>query len=216
MFEGVSLGKIGGLLTGLYILFLGLLIWWKWPNFQTLEPNAWGDFLAGAFGPLALAWIVLGFFLQGKELGNSVEQIRLQTEELTQSVDAQKQMAEAASSDLALQELRKIETNWIEARKIELDIKSAIASNVAKIEKVRERKKGKVGSRDFRNWGGEHNFNVWINQKRAQFGKSENDLNELCPIESISDGGPSAQKLIRLYELRALVSELASETSRSG
>ena len=35
--------------------------------------NEWGDFLAGVFGPLALLWLVLGYFIQAKELRAQVE-----------------------------------------------------------------------------------------------------------------------------------------------
>jgi hypothetical protein len=33
-----------------------------------LEPNHLGDFLAGVFGPIAIVWLILGFFQQAREL----------------------------------------------------------------------------------------------------------------------------------------------------
>lgn len=76
--------------TGVYALGLILLIMTNWASFKMLEPNAWGDFLAGSLGPLGIFWLVLGYFQQGTELRNSVEALRLQTEELNQSVQQQK------------------------------------------------------------------------------------------------------------------------------
>lgn len=56
----------------------------NWVSFLSLKPNEWGDFLAGSFGPLAIFWLVLGFFQQGQEL-------RLQVKELALSVEQQKE-----------------------------------------------------------------------------------------------------------------------------
>jgi len=38
-----------------------------------MAPNAFADFLAGTFAPLAFLWLVLGFLQQGEELRNSGE-----------------------------------------------------------------------------------------------------------------------------------------------
>jgi hypothetical protein len=68
----------------------------------SLSANEFGDFWAGALGPLGILWIVLGFWQQGEELRNSVEALSLQSEELRKSVAQQealvnvtKQQAEA-------------------------------------------------------------------------------------------------------------------------
>ena len=53
--------------TVVYIFLLLFLIWINWPSFCLLKPNEWGDFLGGVFGPLALSWIVVGYFLQREE-----------------------------------------------------------------------------------------------------------------------------------------------------
>jgi hypothetical protein len=85
---------IGGLVTAGY---LGLGAWYVtacWPEMLKLEPNELGDFLAGAFSPLAFFWLVLGFYQQGKEL-------RLQVTEMTKSVEQQ-----AALANIGLEQLQ--------------------------------------------------------------------------------------------------------------
>ena len=89
-------GALGALVTIAYLVVIG---WWvsvKWSSFIALELNALGDFLAGAFGPIAFLWLVLGFLQQGREL-------RLQVEELSRSVQQQTVMAEAAMEQIKSQ-----------------------------------------------------------------------------------------------------------------
>ncbi|MEX0371332.1 MAG: hypothetical protein AB3N09_11930 [Tateyamaria sp.] len=95
-----TLERWGLSLTLLYVLLLGVIVSTNWDRFCELSPNEWGDFLAGSFGPLALAWIVLGFFLQSRELQASVDTLKLQTEELRHSVEQQKAMVEVTRESL--------------------------------------------------------------------------------------------------------------------
>lgn len=60
-----------------------------------LSLNELGDFLAGAFGPLALAWLVFGYFQQGDELKQGTQALHMQAKELNASVQQQVQMVEA-------------------------------------------------------------------------------------------------------------------------
>ena len=96
----MKLEKIGILLTVAYVLGIGTWVRLNWGEFSKLPPNSWGDFLAGSFGPLALAWVVLGFFLQSRELKNSVEALKLQSEELKNSVLQQTRLAETSAQQL--------------------------------------------------------------------------------------------------------------------
>jgi len=82
--------KFGFWVSGIYVaglvafLVVGTLWGWVgWP--ESLRINEIGDFLAGAFSPLAFLWLVLGFIQQGREL-------RLQVAELAQSVHQQKEL----------------------------------------------------------------------------------------------------------------------------
>ncbi|MDA5093333.1 hypothetical protein O2N63_04455 [Aliiroseovarius sp. KMU-50] len=69
---------------------------------KPLGLNEIGDFLAGAFGPLAIFWIVLGFLQQGEELRNSVNALKLQADELKSSVEQQKAMVGITEQQLKL------------------------------------------------------------------------------------------------------------------
>jgi len=54
--------------------------------------NEWGDFFAGVFAPVAFLWLVLGYLQQGQELRLSTRALELQTQELQQSVEQQRQL----------------------------------------------------------------------------------------------------------------------------
>ncbi len=71
-----------------------------WIKISPLELNQIGDFLAGLFGPLAIFWIVLGFFQQGEELRNSVETLKLQAKELAASVEQQRELVQVTREQL--------------------------------------------------------------------------------------------------------------------
>lgn len=83
----------GAVLTAAYLSLAG---WWlaqNWSAFLCLKLNELGDFLAGTFGPIAFLWLVLGFLQQGRELKLSTSALRLQAEELKNSVEQQSEMA---------------------------------------------------------------------------------------------------------------------------
>ncbi len=91
------ISRIGFISTALYFFLLSIVITSSWDSFHDLDPNEWGDFLAGSLGPLAIFWLVLGFFQQGhelrnsnRELANSVEALKLQAKELKNSVEQQR------------------------------------------------------------------------------------------------------------------------------
>lgn len=59
-----------------------------------LKLNLLGDFIAGFIAPVTVIWLVLGYFLQIKELQNTVR-------ELQQSVDAQNRQAQSVEANTA-------------------------------------------------------------------------------------------------------------------
>lgn len=50
-----------------------------WPAFSRLPAEEMGSFLEGAFAPLAFLWLVIGYFLQQKELQQNTEALRAQS-----------------------------------------------------------------------------------------------------------------------------------------
>lgn len=93
---GKTLGWVG---FGFSVIYVGLVSWLtirRWGDFQTLKPNEIGDFLAGAFGPLAILWLILGFFQQGIELRQNSEALHLQAAELANSVGQQRELVKVA------------------------------------------------------------------------------------------------------------------------
>ena len=50
------------------------------------ELNEVGDFLAGVFAPLAFFWLVRGYYQQGEELRQNTQALKMQSDELANSV----------------------------------------------------------------------------------------------------------------------------------
>lgn len=65
------------------IFYLSVYIGWSEFFHQPLE--ALGSFLEGAFAPLAFLWLVVGYFLQQKELSKNTEAIQKQHVEMEKS-----------------------------------------------------------------------------------------------------------------------------------
>jgi len=98
---------IGSLLTFLYI---GIMYWLFRERIESLHKmnlNEIGDFLAGAFSPLAFLWLVVSLSLQRGELRQNTAALNLQLKELQQNVTHQSDIAEAAQFEL-LRELPNI------------------------------------------------------------------------------------------------------------
>lgn len=65
-----------------------------------LTSNELGDFLAGVFAPLAFLFLYLGYKQQGRELQQNTHALNLQAQELQNSVEQQRLLAEATIDDL--------------------------------------------------------------------------------------------------------------------
>ena len=81
------LTKIGLGITALWVvsnILLGICV----PaDYSAMTLNEWGDFLAGASAPLALLWLVIGYFQHGEELRLNTEALSAQQEELRRQVE---------------------------------------------------------------------------------------------------------------------------------
>lgn len=96
---------LGLALTFAWLLFAAyMLLTQKHPT----DLNAWGDFFAGFFAPLAFLWLVLGYLQQGDELRQSTLALKLQAEELKNSVEQQSRLV-ALSRERLQQEIRTLE-----------------------------------------------------------------------------------------------------------
>lgn len=98
------LTEIGGAVTAIYLAGATALIWGRVGSLGSMPLNEVGDFLAGAFGPVAFLWLVLGFLQQGDELRQGTEALMLQAQELRNSVEQQSIMAAAATKQIKAQE----------------------------------------------------------------------------------------------------------------
>ncbi|MBX7456865.1 hypothetical protein K3152_01250 [Qipengyuania sp. 1NDH17] len=85
----------GAFATAVYLLALALTGSQFEVGILDLKPNELGDFLAGAFSPLAFLWLVLGFLQQGQEL-------RIQAIELNNAVEQSRQLVDVTRSQLDL------------------------------------------------------------------------------------------------------------------
>jgi hypothetical protein len=67
-------------LTGTWIVLAVVYIelTFGWRGFVHLSASDLGNFLEGAFAPLAFLWLVIGYFLQKKELEHNTEALRAQ------------------------------------------------------------------------------------------------------------------------------------------
>ena len=92
---------LGLAFTALYFLALGTYIFDRSTNLFELSPNEVGDFLAGAFSPVAFIWLVIGFFQQGIELRDNGKALWLQGRELKKSVEHQEQLVQVTRDQLA-------------------------------------------------------------------------------------------------------------------
>ena len=58
-----------------------------WANITSLPADELGNFLEGAFAPLAFLWLVIGYFLQQKELQQNTKALQAQAIEIHRSAE---------------------------------------------------------------------------------------------------------------------------------
>lgn len=105
-------GKNG---TAIWGIIIGILILFRLSDFKELSINSWGDFLAGATGPVAFLWLVLGFLQQREELKQNTSVLRDQAGELEkQAQELKNQVAELSKSVVQQTELTQINKQMIE------------------------------------------------------------------------------------------------------
>ena len=80
---------LGLTITFLYLIMMGVYISSQvgWLSFTHLPVERMGSFLEGAFAPLAFLWLVIGYFLQKKELRQNTEAMKMQFVEIQKSAE---------------------------------------------------------------------------------------------------------------------------------
>lgn len=98
-------------LTGLWILLGVIYISANtgWSAFATQPPEELGNFLEGAFAPLAFLWLVIGYFLQQKELEQNTAALRAQAEEIHRTAE----QAIIQSQNLAASEMHQRQETFL-------------------------------------------------------------------------------------------------------
>jgi hypothetical protein len=90
-------------LTFIYLILMSLYIQTQvgWAEFVRLSVENMGSFLEGAFAPLAFLWLVIGYFLQKKELSQNTDAMKMQFVEIQKSAEQAVLQSEAiARSEL--------------------------------------------------------------------------------------------------------------------
>lgn len=92
--------QFGAVVTAIWLgVMVGIVVVGTKPE----RLNEWGDFFAGFFAPLAFLWLVIGYLQQGDELRQSSQALRLQAEELRNSVEQQSHLVEVSRKQLDVQ-----------------------------------------------------------------------------------------------------------------
>jgi hypothetical protein len=68
--------------TAIWVSGCAAIVFLKWDSALSLQLNAWGVFLGTLTAPLALFWLVIGYFQQGEELRLNTKALQAQQEAL--------------------------------------------------------------------------------------------------------------------------------------
>jgi hypothetical protein len=117
--------QVGLLLTGLWlgagVLYITTSL--GWAAFLRLPLGDLGDFLDGAFAPLALLWLVLGLFLQQRELAANNRAIQRQFEVMQRTAEH----AEVQTRAIAANELHARQDTFIDVAQLVMNQLEVIA-----------------------------------------------------------------------------------------
>ena len=70
-----------------------------WTDFVRQNAPSLGSFLEGAFAPLAFLWLVVGFFLQQKQLTENTKTIQMQLAEMRRTAEQAEVQSRAIAAD---------------------------------------------------------------------------------------------------------------------
>ena len=73
----------GILISVIWVMAFSCIVLFNLDDVYSMNLNEWGDFFAGGSAPLALLWLVIGYFQHGKELRLNTRVLETQQEELS-------------------------------------------------------------------------------------------------------------------------------------
>ena len=88
-------------LTGGWVVAFVVGVLLKRGDVPAMSLNEWGDYIAGAAAPLALFWLVIGYYQHGEELRLNTKALEAQQRELHQQARETAQLVTAARRELA-------------------------------------------------------------------------------------------------------------------
>ena len=118
-----NLTIFGILISVIWVGAFSCIVCFNLDDAHSMTLNEWGDFLAGGSAPLALLWLVIGYFQHGKELRLNTRVLEMQQEELRHQVEETAHLAknserQAEATERLVQITKKDleREQWIEAR----------------------------------------------------------------------------------------------------
>ena len=97
---------VGFVLTAAWLSIVGIVVLYNLSTVSQMTLNAWGDFLAGVSAPLALLWLVIGYFQQGEELRINTKALEAQQKELQHQVKETAHLARSSERQAKATELQ--------------------------------------------------------------------------------------------------------------
>ena len=88
MVKGIWIGLVG---TVAWLAFIVLFRFHSLHTLKAMPLHEFVGFLAGVVGPVALFWLVLGYWFQARELNTRVNRLQAQVDHLAQFVEADRQ-----------------------------------------------------------------------------------------------------------------------------
>lgn len=115
--------------TWLLLAIVYIELTFGWSGFIHLSANDLGSFLEGAFAPLAFLWLVIGYFLQQKELEQNTGALRAQAKAL----EAQLREIERSAEQATIQAEKLAESEFHARQEAFLTIARRVSSQLGTI-----------------------------------------------------------------------------------
>ena len=124
-----------------------------------MSPNEWGDFFAGVSAPIAVIWLVIGYFQHGEELRLNTEALLTQQKELKQQVAETALLVEAANQQVQATEQDLQDRQKREAREAEPEFVLGEASSSLKVARIQLHNRGGEVRDVSLHYGGPYEYN---------------------------------------------------------